>query len=178
VCAGPTAKTKTRTSMKKLFACLAAAGLVAAAQPLFAQTAAPAAPAATKASYGTTAEAEGMVKKAIAFYKKNGKEKSLAEFQKTPGPFVDRDLYVTVYQLDGTALSHINPKMVGKNMMDLRDADGKYHIKERLESAQKADSGWQDFKFFNPQTKNIEPKRMYWEKYDNIVFACGAYKPQ
>ena len=38
-------------------------------------------------------------------------------------------------------------------------------------------SGWQDFKFFNPQTKKVEPKRMYWEKHDNIVFAAGAYKP-
>jgi signal transduction histidine kinase len=165
--------------LKKLLASLAAVGILAASQPLLAQTAAPATAAApAAASYATTAEAEAMVKKAIAFYKKNGKEKALAEFQKKPGPFVDRDLYVTVYTMEGDALSHINPKMVGKNMMDLRDADGKYHIKERLEAAKAGTSGWQDFKFFNPQTKNIEPKRMYWEKYDNIVFACGAYKPK
>jgi cytochrome c len=125
----------------------------------------------------TTAEAEAMVKKAIAYYKKNGKEKSMAEFSKSPGPFVDRDLYVTVYTLDGTDLAHINPKMIGKNMLDLRDADGKYHIKERLDSAKTQNSGWQDFKFFNPVSKEVEPKRMYWEKYDNLVFACGAYKP-
>ena len=102
----------------------------------------------------------------------------MAEFSKSPGPFVDRDLYVTVYTMQGDALSHINPKMVGRNMMDLRDADGKYHIKERLESAQKGTSGWQDFKFFNPVTKKIEPKKMYWEKHDNLVFAAGAYKPE
>ena len=125
----------------------------------------------------TTAEAEQMVKKAIAYYKKNGKEKSMAEFSKSPGPFVDRDLYVTVYTLDGIDLAHINPKMIGKNMLDLRDADGKYHIKERLEAAKTQSSGWQDFKFFNPVSKEVEPKRMYWEKYDNLVFACGAYKP-
>jgi len=129
------------------------------------------------AERATTAEAEAMVKKAIAYYKKNGKEKAMAEFSKSPGPFVDRDLYVTVYTLDGTDLAHINPKMVGKNMLDLRDADGKYHIKERLESAKTQSSGWQDFKFFNPVSKEVEPKRMYWEKYDNLVFACGAYKP-
>ena len=127
---------------------------------------------------GTTQEAEALVKKSIAFYKKNGKEKSMAEFQKNPGPFVDRDLYVTVYTMNADALSHINPKMVGKNMMDLRDADGKYHIKERMEAAQKGNSGWQDFKFYNPVSKKIEPKRMYWEKYDNLVFAAGAYKPE
>jgi len=124
------------------------------------------------------AEAEAMVKKAIVYYDKNGRDKALAEYQKNPGPFVDRDLYITVYTLDGVALSHLNPKMVGKNMMELRDADGKYHIRERLEAAKAGTSGWQDFKFFNPVNKNIEPKRMYWEKHDGIVFACGAYKPQ
>jgi hypothetical protein len=121
-------------------------------------------------------EAEAMVKKAIVEWDKVGKDKALTEFQKSPGPFVDRDLYVTVYTMDGTALSHINPKMVGKNMMELRDADGKYHIKERLDAARTGTSGWQDFKFYNPVSKKIEPKRMYWEKHDGVVFACGAYK--
>jgi len=131
--------------------------------------------AAAAEDRGTTQEAEALVKKAIVYYKKNGKDKSMAEFSKNPGPFVDRDLYVTVYQMDGTAISHINPKMVGKNMMDLRDPTGKYHIKERLEAAKTHDKGWQDFQFFNPMTKKIEPKEMYWEKHDNLVFACGAY---
>ena len=133
---------------------------------------------AADASRASEAEAEAMVKKAVAYYKKNGREKAIAEFVKTPGPFVDRDLYVTLYTMQADSLAHINPKMVGKNMMDLRDADGKYHIKERMEMAQKQESGWQDFKFFNPVTKKIEPKRMYFEKYDNLVFAAGAYKAQ
>ena len=132
--------------------------------------------AAAASDRATEPEAEAMVKKAIQYYDKVGKEKAMAEFSKSPGPFVDRDLYVTVYTMDGHALSHINPKMVGKNMMELRDADGKYHIRERLEAAQHGASGWQDFKFYNPVSKKIEPKRMYWEKHDGIVFACGAYK--
>jgi cytochrome c len=154
--------------MKGLFAVLAA----------FAFTALSAVAQTTPSSYGSVAEAEAMVKKAVAFYKKNGREKAVAEFQKSPGPFVDRDLYVTVYNLKGDALSHINPKMVGKNMMDLRDPTGKYHIRERMEAAAKGNSGWQDFQFFNPVSKKVEPKRMYWEKHDELVFAAGAYKPQ
>jgi cytochrome c len=121
-------------------------------------------------------EALAMVKKAIEFYKKNGRDKAIAEYAKNPGPFVDRDLYVTVYTMQGDALAHINPKIVGKNMLDLRDGNGKYHIRERMEAAAKGTSGWQDFTFFNPVTKKIEPKEMYWEKYDALVFACGAYK--
>jgi signal transduction histidine kinase len=132
--------------------------------------------ASAVADRATEAEAEAMVKKAIVEYDKVGKDKALAEFQQQSGRFVDRDLYITVYTMDGIALSHINPKMVGKNMMELRDADGKYHIRERLEAAKTGTSGWQDFKFYNPVSKKIEPKRMYWEKHDGVVFACGAYK--
>ena len=132
--------------------------------------------AADEEKRATKAEAQAMVKKAIEFYKKNGKDKAMAEFVRKDGPFVDRDLYVTVYTLQGDALAHINPKMVGKNMMDLRDPTGKYHIKERMEAAAKGASGWQDFQFFNPVNKKIEPKEMYWEKHDNLVFACGSYK--
>jgi len=128
--------------------------------------------------HGTLQEAEAMVKKAVMYYQKNGKDKALAEISKNPGPFVDRDLYVTVYDMKANCLAHINPKMVGKNMMDLRDPTGKYHIKERMEQAAVKDNGWQDFQFFNPQTKKVEPKQMYWEKHDNMVFAAGAYKPQ
>ena len=146
-----------------LFATLLFAGFAAHAQDKF--------------RYATPAEAEALVKKAVVYYQKNGKEKAFAEFQKKPGPFAERDLYVTVYDMQANCLSHINPKMVGKNMMDLRDPTGKHHIKERMEAAAVKDSGWQDFSFFNPMTKKIEPKEMYWEKHDNLVFACGAYKP-
>ena len=153
--------------MKVLFSLLAAFGLAISSFGAVA--------AADRAS---TQEAEALVKKAIQYYQKNGKDKAVAEFSKSPGPFVDRDLYVTVYDMKADCLAHINPKMVGKNMMELRDADGKYHIKERMEAAQKGTSGWQDFKVFNPVSKKIEPKRMYWEKHDNLVFAAGAYKPE
>src|SRR5882672_3542990 len=108
--------------MKRLFAFIAA--LMLAASGAFAQG----------ETRGTVADAESMVKKSIVYYKKHGREKSLAEFNRNPGPFVDRDIYVTVYNMKGDTLAHINPKMVGKNMMDLRDADGKYHIRERLEA--------------------------------------------
>ena len=150
--------------MKKLYAMLAAFALALGMG------------SAAAADRASEAEAEALVKKAVAQYKKVGKDMALAEFMKNPGPFVDRDLYVTVYTPNADCLAHINPKMVGKNMMELRDGNGKHHIKERMEMAKKGEKGWQDFTFFNPVTKNIEPKRMYWEKHDGLIFAAGAYK--
>ena len=118
-----------------------------------------------------------MVKKAVAFYEKNGKQKTVAELGKSPGPFVDRDIYVTMYDMRGDCLAHINPKMVGKNMIDLRDSRGVLILRDRTEAAKKAPSGWQDITFFNPVSKKVEPKRVYWERHDDLIFAAGAYKP-
>jgi signal transduction histidine kinase len=126
---------------------------------------------------GTPAQAEAMVKKAIAHYKKVGADKSMADFSNTQGPFIDRDLYVAVLRMDGMNMAHINHKTVGRNLMDLRDPDGKPHIRERIEAARTAATGWQEFKFFNPVTKKIERKTAYWERVDDFIFACGAYKP-
>jgi signal transduction histidine kinase len=134
--------------------------------------------AGAEAARASVDEAQAMVKKAIDYYKKNGRDKALAEISRADGKLTDRDLYVTVYTLDGVCLAHINPRVVGKNMIDQRDTDGKHFTRERLEAAKTQPSGWQDFKFFNPMTKKVEPKRQYWERYDNLVFAAGAYRPE
>jgi cytochrome c len=132
---------------------------------------------ASAAEFGTPAEAEAMVKKAVAEIKAVGQEKAFAEFNNPKGRFTDRDLYITVYDMTGKCLSHgANPKMIGKDLIDLRDPDGRFFVKERVEIAKTKGGGWQDYKFNNPVTKKIEPKTMYFEKSGDIIVACGAYK--
>lgn len=133
---------------------------------------------ADEAQRGTPAEAEALVKRAIAYYQKNGKTKSMEEFSKSPGAFVDRDLYVTVMTMQGDSLAHINPRQRGHNMLDFRDPDGKYAIRERLEIAKAKGHGWHEFKFANPVTRKIEVKSNYVEVYDNLVFSAGAFRPR
>lgn len=137
-------------------------------------------PAAAADSERTTPEqAQALVKKAIAHYKAAGPQKALADFSdKSNAEWVKGDRYVNVYDMDGKCLAHVNEKTIGKNMIDLRDVDGKYLIKERIDHAKADGRGWQDYKFFNPATKKVEPKHMYFEKYDNVIFAAGAYLPE
>jgi cytochrome c len=132
---------------------------------------------AVAAEFGTPAEAEAMVKKAVAEIKENGKDKAFTEFNNPKGKFVDRDLYITVYDMTGKCLSHgANAKMIGKDLIDLKDPDGKFFVKERIEIAKAKGGGWQDYKFTNPLSRKIEPKTMYFEKASDIIVACGAYK--
>ena len=122
-------------------------------------------------------EATAMVKKAVSFIKAEGAEKAYAEISNKKGQFIDRDLYVVVYQLDGKVLAHgANDKFIGKDMSEAQDVDGKLYVKERIEMANKQPSFWQDYKFVNPVTKKVEPKQMYCERVENTAVCGGVYK--
>jgi len=129
--------------------------------------------------HGTAAQAQAMVQKAIAAIKKEGREKAFAQIDDRKGPFVDRDLYVVVYDMKGKVLAHgSNAKMIGKDMIDLRDNDGKYFVKERVEMMSKGPEakGWQDYKFMNPVSRQIEPKSMFLQRFEDLIIGCGIYK--
>jgi signal transduction histidine kinase len=125
----------------------------------------------------TKDQAVAMVKKGVAFIKSSGKDKAYGDITAKDAQFIDRDLYLVVYGLDGTVRAHgANPKMVGKNLIDLADVDGKHFVKERVELAQSKGAFWQDYKFTNPVNKKIEPKSAYCEKLDDSVVCGGIYK--
>ena len=132
---------------------------------------------AATAEHASAKEAEAMVRKGIAFIKTNGKDKSYAEITNKHGQFIDRDLYLVVYGLDGKVWAHgANEKMVGRNLIDLKDVDGKPFVRERVELGQKHENFWQDYKFTDPMTKKIEPKQMYCERLKDAVLCGGIYK--
>ena len=125
---------------------------------------------------GTAAEAEAMIKKGAAFIKANGKDKAFKEF--TEGTqFKKDDLYIFVLDLKGLTLAHGgNPKLVGKDMIGLKDASGKLFIKEIVDSAKTKETGWADYKWTNPVTKKIEDKSTYFMKVDDMVLGCEITK--
>ena len=132
---------------------------------------------ATAGEFGTKDEAMALVKKAAAFIKEQGPGNAYPEITNRAGKFVDRDLYVVVYGLDGKVLAHgANQKLVGKEMIDAQDVDGKYFVKERTELARKQSEFWQDYKFVNPTTKKVEPKQMYCQRLDETAVCAGIYK--
>lgn len=122
-------------------------------------------------------DAVAMVKKGIAFIKSNGTDKGYAAITGKDKQFIDRDLYLVVYGLDGKCLAHgANEKQVGKDLMELTDIDGKYFIKERVALVKSKPAGvWQDYKFTNPVSKKVEPKVMYCEKHGETAVCGGVY---
>lgn len=135
-----------------------------------------AAPIVSAAEVVTKPEAEAMVKKALTYLKSNGRDKTFAEISKKDGQFVDRDLYLVVYGSDGVVRAHgANTKMIGKNLMELKDVDGKAFVKERVEMAKARLPFWQDYKFNNPVSGKIEPKTMYCVPEEDLILCGGVY---
>ena len=66
--------------------------------------------------------------------------------------------------------------MVGKNLIDMRDTDGKYIVKGLIDVANTEGRGWFDYKWPNPVTKAIEAKSSYAEKVDDTLVDCGIYR--
>ncbi|MES2742054.1 MAG: cache domain-containing protein [Pseudomonadota bacterium] len=125
---------------------------------------------------GTREEAIAMVKKAIAQIKKDGLDKTVAAVNDRNGSYIDRDLYVMIYDLKGKNLAHGgNPKMIGKDLYDIRDVDGVYFIRDRIEIAKTKGTGWQNYKFVNPVSKAVEPKSLYIERAGDVVVTSGVY---
>jgi signal transduction histidine kinase len=129
------------------------------------------------AEQGSAAEAEAMVKKAVAYIKANGAEKAYDEFTNGKS-FKDRDLYIIVYDLNGKNLAQgANPKLVGKDLIGLKDPDGKPLIQMFVDLAKTKGKGWvEGYKFLNPLTQKIESKAMYLERLGDTLVGCGIYK--
>ncbi len=133
--------------------------------------------AARAGDAGTAAEAEAMVKKAVALIKSAGADKAYDEVSNGKS-FKDRDLYVIVYDLNGKNLAHgANPKLIGKDLIGLKDPDGKPLIQMFVDVAKSKGKGWSEsYKFLNPVTQKIEGKVMYVERVGDTFVGCGIYK--
>ena len=150
--------------MKKLLSLLAASFLLATA--------------ALAEERATPQDAEELVKTAVTYLKKHGAEKAYKEFQNKGGPFIYKDLYVMVYDLNGKCLAHgADPSKVGKDLMEQKDANGKAYTRERIQIAREKGAGWQEYVYKNPANGKVEPKVVYFEKQGEVVISAGAYKP-
>ncbi|MDH4449883.1 MAG: cache domain-containing protein [Rhodoferax sp.] len=128
---------------------------------------------------GTRDEAKAMVDAAVEHVKKVGPEQAFKEFtDKENKTWHKKDLYVFAYGLDGLNLAHgANDRLVGKNLLDMKDPNGKFLIKDLRDAALKG-GGWVEYDWPHPQSKKIESKISYARKllgFDGFV-GVGVYR--
>ncbi len=130
-----------------------------------------------RADAPTKDEVVAQVKKAVAFYKANGREKTLAEMNNKDGQFAKGEDYVDVHDTSGNCVAHpISPGIVGLNRLDTADPSGKLFIKEMIDTAKTKPSGWLNYGRKNPVSGKIENKTAYWEVQDGLIFKAGTYQ--
>lgn len=129
------------------------------------------------AEKGTAEEAKKMVEQAAAYITANGEENAIKEINKPDGKFVKGEMYVFAYDMNAVMKAHpVNPKLIGQNLFNETDSKGKLFRKEIVELAKSKGSGFVDYTYMNPVTKQEEPKTTYIQKVGNLIVCCGAYK--
>ena len=125
----------------------------------------------------TLDDAKALSQKAAALIDADG-EKAFLAIDDPKGAFVQGNLYVVVEDQQGVIRAHYNPKFIGMSVWDQTDPDGVLFTQDAVKLAATTGSGWQSYKFVNPATKKIAPKKAWVEKAGNFVVICGAYVSQ
>jgi signal transduction histidine kinase len=126
----------------------------------------------------TEKDAIAMTERGAALIKAKGKDEMMKRINAKDPEFVQGALYVDLRDLKtGIVLAHpYNPSIVGKDLTDVPDANGKKYRREIIELAAAKGKGWVDYQYKNPTTGKIEPKTTYILRVDDVVLEAGIYK--
>ncbi len=123
-------------------------------------------------------DAIAMAERGAALIKSKGKDEMMKRINAKDPDFVQGSLYVDLRDVKtGIVLAHpYNPSIVGKDLTDVPDANGKKYRREIIELAAAKGKGWVDYQYKNPTTGKIEPKTTYILLVDGVVLEAGLYK--
>lgn len=127
----------------------------------------------------TAKDAIALVNQANTYLATHGRSQFLATVNLASGEFNKGNLYVFVYDMTGTMVAHpVNPKLVGVNLYDVPDTDGKYFRRDIVSLAKTQKSGWVDYRYRNPKTGKVEQKSTYILASGDLILAAGIYKTE
>ncbi|MBT0569606.1 cache domain-containing protein [Curvibacter sp. CHRR-16] len=116
---------------------------------------------------GTREEAKAMTDAAFDHIKKVGEEQAYKDFTTDKAKWVKKDMYVQVYNNASINQAHGgNPQLVGKDMTNVRDANGVNLVPDMIKMAAKG-GGWVDYDWPDPITKKVMAKSTYVRKQPN-----------
>lgn len=125
---------------------------------------------------GEKEDANKLVNDAAAAVVKD-KAAAIAVINNKTGAYVKGELYVFAYDMKGVMVAHpINPKLIGKDLLEVPDADGKMFRKAIIEGVTKSGSITVDYKYKNPTSGKVEEKETFCKKAVDLAVCAGYYK--
>lgn len=114
----------------------------------------------------TSEEVTALVKQTRAAIENNALQ-TFARINRAEHPYKNKDnpsLYIFVFDTDLNVVAHaIKTAVIGKNVKGKPDVKGKMFRDEMLAKALSDGSGWVDYYFANPKTKQVAHKTTYFE---------------
>ena len=127
----------------------------------------------------TEKDAIAMTERGVALIKAKGKDAMIKAINDKHPDFSQGggELYIDMRDLKtGIVLAHPNQSIVGKDLIDVPDANGKVYRREIVEVAATKGKGWVSYMYKNPVTKALEPKITYVVRVDDVILETGIYK--
>ena len=123
---------------------------------------------------------EDLVNRASALVVERGKDAFPLLRDKT-GPFVFMDTYVFVNRADGVELVNpAEPSLEGKNLIDIKDLQGKRFVHDYIDAAIKNGTAWVNYYWFRPGENRPAHKYSYVRKVqsggETYIIGSGYYE--
>ncbi len=119
------------------------------------------------------------VNKCLDMFAKKGKDYTLNAMNESR-VFCDKELYVFAISLDNVCVAHpYKPSLVGKDLSELKDADGKPFVQALTAKASEAGSGWVEYQWLRPGEETPRFKRTFVSAVPGTDLYVGAgYYPK
>ncbi len=121
---------------------------------------------------------KALVDKAAVLIESKGKD-AFPEFRKKNSEWYKGETYIFVDDMNGTVLVlPPEPELEGKNLTDMKDANGKLWMREFIETAKNKGSGWVDYMWSKPGKDKPSKKISYIKRAKmpdgKMVFVGGG----
>ena len=132
--------------------------------------------ALTWAEGATKEEVVAKCEAAANLVKEKGVEPASQAIGDKEGPYVWKDTYVFLMDLDGKMIAHpIKPELTERDtLVEVKDTDGKPLFVEFIEVAGKKGTGWVDYMWPKPGEENPVAKSTYIYRVEGTPFFVGA----
>lgn len=126
---------------------------------------------------GTADEALAMVQKARKHIQAVGLEAALRDFHQPNGGFIDRDLFIVIFDRAGTYVAQgAKPEFRGRRLHDMPGVDAEQLMQQASRAAQ-AGGGWIEYSVLNPSTGAVQDKVSYFDQCgDGLLIGCGVFR--
>jgi len=107
-----------------------------------------------------------------------GADNAIQQVNDASGPFVWKDTYIYLMDLDATIVAHgPQPKFIGKNLMGLKDPITRKPwypaVFEKIKAGEQ--KGWFDYHWKKPNAKGVYTKHCYFQRAGDLVVFAGVY---